>query len=108
MRDEWSIDPDRGLWLFRASRLEALLEPLEALLTHLPPAELLAPQTVLVGHPGLRPWLWQALAARRGPRGIVTGLELALPGPWLDGLAQSLLGLPPAAARVWQRELLRW
>lgn len=108
MRDEWSIDPDRGLWLFRASRLEALLDPLEALLTHLPPAELLAPQTVLVGHPGLRPWLWQALAARRGPRGIVTGLELALPGPWLDGLAQSLLGLPPAAARVWQRELLRW
>jgi exodeoxyribonuclease V gamma subunit len=108
MRDEWTIDPDRGLWLFRASRLEALLDPLDALLTHLPPAALLAPQTVLVGHPGLRHWLRQSLAAKRGPRGIVANLEFALPGPWLDGLATSLLGLPANAARAWQRDVLRW
>ncbi len=108
MRNEWTIDPDRGLWLFRASRLEALLDPLEALLAHLPPHDWLAPQTVLIGHPGLRPWLRQSLAAKRGPRGIVANLEFALPSPWLDRLAVSMLGLPDAAARGWQREVLRW
>lgn len=108
MRDEWTIDPERGLWLFRASRLEALLDPLEALLTHLPPASPLAPQTVLVGHPGLRHWLRQTLAARRGPRGIVANLDFVLPGPWLDGLAVAQLGLSDAAVRGWQREVLRW
>lgn len=108
MRDEWTIDPDHGLWLFRASRLDALLDPLEALLAHLPPASLLAAQTVLVGHPGLRHWLRQALSEKRGPRGIVANLEFALPGPWLDGLATTLLSLPKHAARAWQREVLRW
>jgi exodeoxyribonuclease V gamma subunit len=105
---EYDIDPAGGLWLFRASRLEALLDPLEALLAHLPPASLLAPQTVLVGHPGLRPWLRQQLAERRGPQGIVANLEFALPSPWLDRLATTLLELPLDAARPWQREVLRW
>lgn len=108
MRDEWTIDPDRGLWLFRASRLDALVAPLDVLLSAMPPASLLAPQTVLVGHPGLRHWLRQALSEKRGPREIVANLEFALPGPWLDGLATSLLGLPDNAARAWQREVLRW
>lgn len=108
MRDEWTIDPGCGLWLFRASRLEALLDPLEALLVHLPPASMLAPQTVLVGHPGLHPWLRQSLSQKRGPHGIVANLDFALPGPWLDGLATTLLGLAPDASRAWQREVLRW
>lgn len=108
MRDAWDIDPDRGLWLFRASRLDALLVPLDALLTHLPPANLLAPQTVLVGHPGLRPWLRQRLAERRGAGGIVANLEFALPSPWLDGLAQRLGGEALLGVRPWQREVLRW
>jgi len=108
MRDQWTIDPDRGLWLFRASRLDALLDPLDALLLHLPPREWLAPQTVLVGHPGLRHWLRQALANRRGPGAVVANIAFALPGPWLDGLALALLGLPDAAARGWQHEVLRW
>jgi exodeoxyribonuclease V gamma subunit len=108
MRDEWTIDPDRGLWLFRASRLEALLDPLEALLTHLPPASLLAPQTVLVGHPGLRAWLQARLAERRGPGGIVANLDVALPSPWLDALALSLGGEALLGVRPWAREVLRW
>lgn len=108
MRNEWTISPDRGLWLFRASRLEALAAPLDALLTHLPPASLLAPQTVLVGHPGLRPWLRQTLAAKRGPQGIVANLEFALPSPWLDALAQRLGGEALLGVRPWAREVLRW
>ncbi len=100
------IDPDRGLWLFRASRLEALVDPLEALLQHLRPEGLLAPQTVLVGHPGLRPWLRQQLGQKRGPQGIVANLELALPSPWLEALARQCLGTDPLPG--WQRERLRW
>ncbi|MFN8901601.1 MAG: exodeoxyribonuclease V subunit gamma [Lysobacteraceae bacterium] len=107
MRDEWTIDPERGLWLFRASRLEALLDPLEALLTHLPPASPLAPQTVLVGHPGLRHWLRDGLARQRRD-GIVAHLDIVLPSPWLDGLARRVLGEPLLGIRAWQREVLRW
>lgn len=107
MRDEWTINPDRGLWLFRASRLEALLDPLEALLSHLPPASLLAPQTVLVGHPGLRHWLRDGLARKRRD-GIVAHLDIVLPSPWLDGLARRVLGEPLLGIRAWQREVLRW
>ncbi len=107
MRDEWTIAPDHGLWLFRASRLEALLDPLDALLTHMPPAELLAPQTVLVGHPGLRHWLRDGLARKRRG-GIVAHLDVVLPSPWLDGLARRVLGEPLLGIRAWQREVLRW
>ncbi|WP_397573142.1 exodeoxyribonuclease V subunit gamma [Silanimonas sp.] len=107
MRNEWTIDPERGLWLFRASRLEVLLDPLEALLSHLPPASLLAPQTVLVGHPGLRHWLRDGLARKRRD-GIVAHLDIVLPSPWLDGLARRVLGEPLLGIRAWQREVLRW
>lgn len=107
MRDEWTIDPERGLWLFRASRLEALLDPLEALLTHLPPASPLTPQTVLVGHPGLRHWLRDGLSRKRR-EGIVAHLDIVLPSPWLDGLARRVLGEPLLGIRVWQRDVLRW
>lgn len=107
MRDEWTIDPERGLWLFRASRLEALLDPLEALLSHLPPASPLASQTVLVGHPGMRHWLRDGLARKRRG-GIVAHLDIVLPSPWLDGLARRVLGEPLLGIRAWQREVLRW
>ena len=107
MRDEWTIDPERGLWLFRASRLEALLDPLEALLTHLPPSSPLAPQTVLVGHPGLRHWLRDGLARLRR-ESIVAHIDIVLPSPWLDGLARRVLGEPLLGIRAWQREVLRW
>lgn len=107
MRDEWTIDPERGLWLFRASRLEALLDPLDALLAHLPPSQPLVPQTVLVGHPGLRHWLRDGLARKRRG-GIVAHLDIVLPSPWLDGLARRVLGEPLLGIRAWQREVLRW
>lgn len=83
--------PERGLLVFRASRLEALLTPLQALLDALPPAELLAPHTLVAAHPGMRRWLLNALARQAGSRGIAANLDIALPGQWLDRQAASLL-----------------
>lgn len=104
----FGLDPGQGLWLFRASRLEALLEPLDTLLQQLPPASPLQPQTVLVGHPGLRGWLKQKLAERRGAAGIVANLDIELPSPWLDALAMTLIRTPLLGIRAWQREVLCW
>jgi exodeoxyribonuclease V gamma subunit len=106
--DQASDIPDRGIWLFRASRLEALLDPLLALLDACPPAAVLTPQTVIVGDPGMRQWLLGALARKRGTAGIVANLDVALPGAWLDGLAQAVLGEQAVAARPYRREWLRW
>jgi len=100
--------PAGGIWLFRASRLEALLDPLATLLDAMPPDAVLAPQTVLVPHAGMRQWLLAALARRRGTHGIVANLDLVLTGPWLDGLAQATLGDAGVATRPYRRELLRW
>ncbi len=100
--------PDRGLWLLRASRLEALLDPLLTLLDACPPRDTLAPQAVVAAHPGMRQWLLAALARRRGPGGIVANLDVVLPGAWLDGLVCDVLDAPADAARAWRRDLLRW
>lgn len=101
--------PDRGIWLLRASRLEALLDPLLALLDAHPPASVLAPQTVIVAHPGMRQWLPGAIARRRGTSGIVANLDVVLPGAWLDALAQVALSESGGAAvHPFRREILRW
>ncbi len=102
-----SLSADRGLWLYRAQQLEALLTPLGLLLEHLKPGHWLAPQTVLVGHPGMRQWLQHALA-ERNPKGIVANLDIVLPSPWLDTLSQQVLGEPLLGIRAWQRDVLRW
>src|SRR5512139_3014066 len=68
-----------GLVIYRASRLEALLDPLLKLLDSAPPAQVLAPQTVIAAHPGMRHWLAGALARKRGPGGIVANLRISLP-----------------------------
>ena len=73
-----------GLAIYRASRLEALLDPLIALLDSTPPDSVLAPQTVIAAHPGMRQWLLGALARKRGVGGIVANLDVALPSAWLD------------------------
>jgi exodeoxyribonuclease V gamma subunit len=97
-----------GILVYRASRLEALLAPLETLLQTAPPASVLAPQTVIAAHPGMKHWLVSALAQRRAPRGIVANLRVLLPSDWLDELAQSLLGAGAIALSPYRSAHLRW
>ena len=73
--------------IYRASRLEALLDPLQMLMQAAPPRHLLAPHSVIAAHPGMQRWLSRELALRRGPRGIVANLRIELPSEWLDRLA---------------------
>ena len=98
----------RGLAVIRASRLEALLDPLLSLLDAAPPASVLAPQTVIAAHPGMRHWLAGALARKRGPGGIVANLRITLPSTWLDELAQQALGEGAVALTPYRRDRLRW
>ncbi|NNM80758.1 MAG: hypothetical protein HKM01_10005, partial [Gallionella sp.] len=53
-----------GLYVHRASRLEALAETLAGQLAAQPAASVLAPQTVVVAHLGMKRWLQQQLAQR--------------------------------------------
>ncbi|MBS0193799.1 MAG: exodeoxyribonuclease V subunit gamma [Proteobacteria bacterium] len=103
-----TTDADPGLLVYRASRLENLLDPLLTLLDAALPASVLAAQTVLVTHPGMRAWLTAAIARRRGCGSIVANLESMLPGVWLERLAQEVLKIDDAAIASWRREALRW
>ncbi|MDR2012893.1 MAG: exodeoxyribonuclease V subunit gamma [Rhodanobacter sp.] len=97
-----------GIAIYRASRLEALLDPLVTLMDQSAPAHPLAPHTVIAAHPGMRQWLLRALAQRRGPRGVAANIEVSLPSAWLDALAQRVLGQSAVALRPYRREALRW
>lgn len=97
-----------GLVVYRASRLEALLEPLLELLDAARPDDVLAPQTVLAAHPGMRHWLTRALAQARGPHDIVANLEVLLPSSFVDRLAQNLLGRQATSLPPWRSAQLRW
>ena len=108
MPADWKQRASEGLTVFRASRLEALLEPLDHLLTTQAPASPLAPQTVVAAHPGMRQWLAGALARERGAGSIVANLEIVLPTTFLDGLARQVLGENAVSPRGWRREWLRW
>lgn len=111
MADMAAFSPDdltRGLSVIRASRLEALLDPLVALLDAAPPANVLAPQTVIAAHPGMRHWLAGALAGKRGSGGIVANLRITLPSTWLDELALALLDSTAVALAPYRRDRLRW
>ena len=108
MSRDWKQLASEGITVFRASRLEALLEPLDHLLTSQAPASPLAPQTVVAAHPGMRQWLAGALARRRGAGGIVANLDIVLPTGFLDGLARQVLGENAVSPRGWRREWLRW
>lgn len=97
-----------GFVVYRASRLEALLTPLTALLHTFPPEDALAPQTVIAAHPGMKQWLLGALARQRGELGIAANLDIVLPSAWLDRLAREVLGESAVALREYRREHLRW
>ncbi len=103
-----SRETSTGIAIYRASRLEALLDPLLALLDSNPPDATLAPQTIIAAHPGMKQWLLGALARKRGAGGIVANLDVPLPSAWLDELAQATLGESAIALRPYRREFLRW
>ncbi|MDY0021353.1 exodeoxyribonuclease V subunit gamma [Arenimonas caeni] len=108
MDGDWKQRASEGITVFRASRLEALLVPLDHLLVMQPPEGLLAPHTVVAAHPGMRQWLAGALAARRGSGGIVANLDILLPSGFLDRLAGQVLGRGATSPAAWRREHLRW
>ncbi|PRH81683.1 exodeoxyribonuclease V subunit gamma [Arenimonas caeni] len=108
MSGDWKQRASEGITVFRASRLEALLVPLDHLLVQQPPEGLLAPQTVVAAHPGMRQWLAGALASRRGAGGIVANLDILLPSGFLDRLAGQVLGQGATSPAAWRREHLRW
>ena len=72
------------------------------------PESVLAPQTVVAAHPGMKQWLTGALAREAGPAGIVANLEVILPSTWLDRVAGERLGAQAVKLPAWQRAHLRW
>jgi len=97
-----------GMIIYRASRLEALLDPLLALMRAAPPRHVLAPHGIIAAHPGMQKWLSREIALRRGPHGIAANLRIELPSEWLDRLALHVLGEEAVALRPYRREVLRW
>jgi len=66
---------ETGLVIYRASRLEALLGPLQHLMHAAPPAHVLAPHEIIVAHPGMLKWLSRALARASGTDGVSANLR---------------------------------
>jgi exodeoxyribonuclease V gamma subunit len=97
-----------GLIILRASRAEALIGPLRTLLRQTQPDNVLAPQTVIAAHPGMKQWLVGALARHDGPAGIVANLDLLLPSAWVDRFASEQLGVERVSPTRYQRGHLRW
>jgi exodeoxyribonuclease V gamma subunit len=97
-----------NLIVYRASRLEALLDPLVHLLDSCAPADVLTPQLVLAAHPCMKQWLSGALARKRGPSGIVANVDIQLPSAWLDACTQEYLGGSAVALHDYRSERLRW
>ena len=98
------------LEVYRSSRLERLADLLLVKLAASAPTLPLMPQTIVVGHLGMKRWLMRHLAERTlvdGRPGIAANLQLQLPGEWLDQLAQSRLG-EQLNADPYQRANLRW
>ena len=99
---------DSGFLVFRASRLEALIPPLWSLADATWPADILAPQTIIAAHPGMKQWLTGELARHNGSAGISANLDIILPSAWLERLAQAELGQAAISLSRYQTAHLRW
>ena len=108
LREVDGATQERGMVIYRASRLEDLLEAMVPLLEATQPANILEPQTIIAAHPGMRRWLSDALARRAGPRGIAANLDILLPSAWIERLAEHCLGQPAMAPSRLRKEHLRW
>lgn len=108
IRDVDGTEQNTGLLIYRASRLEKLLDPLVLLLAATQPDHVLAPQTIIAAHPGMKQWLNGALAHEYGAGGIAANLDILLPSPWIDRLAQQQLGQRAVSLPRYQRLHLRW
>jgi exodeoxyribonuclease V gamma subunit len=98
------------LQVYRSSRIETLSELLAAQLQRFRPSSVLTPQTLIVGHLGMKRWLTQQLAEQHlgGLPRIAANLDMLLPSEWLDRLAQSVLGTEAIAIAPYRRASLRW
>ncbi|MGE4072774.1 MAG: exodeoxyribonuclease V subunit gamma [Lysobacterales bacterium] len=98
------------LQVFRSSRIERLAEILAVKLQRFRPRSVLSPQTLIVGHLGMKRWLTQRLAEQQLPGlpRIAANLQMLLPSEWLDQLAQRVLGTEAIAIAPYRRPALRW
>lgn len=96
--------------IYRSSRIETLAQLLAEHLHQQRPASVLSPQTLIVGHLGMKRWLTQQLGSmrREGRSPIAANLDMLLPSEWLDGLAQRVLGQHSIAIAPYRRTALRW
>ena len=99
---------ETGFQLYRASRLEALIDPLWTLLDKTWPDNVLQPHTVIAAHPGMKQWLSGALAQHQGAQGIVANLDILLPSAWIERQAHAHLGAGAVALPRYQVAHLRW
>ncbi len=119
------------LTVSRSSRLEHLAEKLAASLQTHRPESVLSPQTIVVGHLGMKRWLQQWLAERpqAGRPRFAGNLQMLLPNEWLEHFIEQLrqrsqpqpqLALfsdaetvapkspAPATAAAYRQRALRW
>ena len=101
-------ESDQGFQVYRASRLEALIPPLWALLDQTWPENILSPHTVIAAHPGMKQWLSGALARHQGAQGIAGNLDILLPSAWIERQAHVHLGAGAVALPRYQVAHLRW
>jgi exodeoxyribonuclease V gamma subunit len=99
---------ETGFQVYRASRLEALIEPLWALMDQTWPDNVLQPHTVIAAHPGMKQWLSGALARHQGAQGIAANLDILLPSAWIERQAHVHLGAGAVALPRYQVAHLRW
>lgn len=109
LREVDGATEEHGLVIYRASRLEDLLEAMGPLLEATRPDNILEPQVIIAAHPGMRSWLSDALARKAGLQGIAANLDILLMSAWIDRMAQEHLGGQHAIGlQAYRRHNLRW
>lgn len=95
------------LYTYPSNRLENLVDALDTLLQSLPRAPL-APDTVLVQHPGMQHWLSMELA-KRSDQQICMNMQYPLPVRYFWDLIRMIIGPENVPERsVYSREILVW